>query len=247
MQVILQNALPPEMSAKERLPGVAPLAPTDWLRVDDAYAAQMAQRRARLAHQREDVLYNAASAQDAAGEVLHAALEILPGLGFRRDGDMVHCPDGHSLDLCSDTPLAVLGQIVQEDICILQKQGREHVLTAAVLCFPAGWTLAEKAGRPLTAIHRPVPSYDADIAARVQRLFDGVRAGRPLWRNNWLRYDDAELWQPHSESDPPRAPVNAATAPWIRAERQCILRLPQSQAVVFSIHTWVVAAQSAQS
>ena len=35
------------------------------------------------------------------------------------------------------------------------------------MCFPAGWRLAEKAMRPLTAIHDPVPDYDADIA----RLF----------------------------------------------------------------------------
>ena len=33
----------------------------------------------------------------------------------------------------------------------------------------------------------------------------------------------------------------AGEAPFLRSERQCILRLPQSGAVVFSIHTYVLA------
>ena len=248
MDSVLQKALPAEMRADGRLPGVAPLGAADWLRVDEAYAGQMAERRARLAGQRGDVLFESDVAGDAAREVLHEALAVLPGLGFRVEGSRVSCPDGVVVDAGADSPLAVLGRIVQEDICILQKEGDEHVLTGAVLCFPAGWTLAEKAGRPLTRIHVPVASYDAGIAARVQRLFDGVQPGRPLWRNNWLRYDSAELFQPFSETDPPRAPVNPDTAPYVRAERQCILRLAISRAVIFSIHTWVVpAAAAAQS
>nr|WP_300032293.1 DUF3445 domain-containing protein [uncultured Roseobacter sp.] len=242
MKPVLNRSLPPECAPDRALPGVAPLAADDWLRVDEAYAGQMAEKRARLAGQRADALFEGAGSQAAADELLTEVLALLPGLGFEVRGTQVTGPDGHVTDTAADTPLAVLGQLVQEDLCILQKQGAEHVLTAAVLCFPAGWTLAEKAGRPLGAIHTPVNSYDAGMARRVQRLFDGVRAGRPLWRNNWLAYDVPDLWQPHSETDPPRAPVDAASAPWLRVERQCILRLPVSSAVVFTIHTYVVAA-----
>jgi hypothetical protein len=157
----------------------------------------------------------------------------------------VICPDGHIVLLDEHAPLAVLGRIVQEDICILQKRGDEHVLTAAVLCFPAYWMLSEKAGRPLTHIHGTVPEYDADIARRVQRLFDGVQVGRPLWRSNRIWRDDPELFQPLSVTAKRRAAPEPQTARFVRVERQCILRLPVSGAVVFTIHTYMVENVSA--
>lgn len=113
------------------------------------------------------------------------------------------------------------------------------MLVAAVLCFPASWRLDEKIGRPLTAIHAPVAVYDADVGRRVQRLFDAIRPGQPLWRANLLEYDDPALFQPRSAFDPPRR-TSGPEAPYLRAERQCLLRLPRTGAVVFSIHTHVV-------
>ena len=47
-----------------------------------------------------------------------------------------------------------------------------------------------------------------------------------------------------SENDPQRQEPPSEQEPYIRAERQIIFRLPKSQAVVFSIHSYVVAAQS---
>ena len=140
---------------------------------------------------------------------------------------------GVIVSLDRDAPLLTLGRLVQEDICLLEKRGEEHVLTGAVLCFPANWRLAEKINRPLLGIHAPVPEYDENIARRVQRLFDGVRVGRPLWRFNKLSYSDADLHQPYKKTD-------GDVTPFIRSERQCILRLPRTDAVVFSIHTFVV-------
>ena len=153
--------------------------------------------------------------------------------GFEARGDNVLRPDGMEVVIDRDDPLGSLGRLVQEDICILQKRGDEHVLTAAVLCFPANWRLSEKAGRPLTVIHEPVPDYDTNIARRVQRLFDGVRVGRPLWRFNRLHYVEADLHQPYRQ----RA---SGEVRFIRSERQCVVRMPVTGAVVFTIHTYVV-------
>lgn len=240
MTVIVQDALPPEMTGETGLPGMAPTQPRDWLRVDEAYAAQMARRLELLEHARAAVYWIDPLALAAAREVLAQALEVLPGLGFDVGADTVRCPDGREVPLNRDEALLTLGQLVQEDICILLKRGEEHVLMGAVLCFPASWRLAEKAGRPLVGIHEPVADYDADLARRVQRLFDGVRAGRPLWRYNRLWYDDAELHQPRSASAPRRIRPDRAAAPYIRSERQCVVRMPVTEAVVFSIHTYVV-------
>lgn len=233
MEIILQTAIPEEMQQPKALPGVAPCAADDWLRVDDAYAAQMRYRLWLLQDRREDVLWMAPAALAAAREVLAEALKILPGLGFDVSGDEVTCPDGRHVQVDWQAPLLTLGRTVQQDICILEKQGDEHVLTGAVLCFPANWRLAEKAGRPLTRIHDPVEEYDADIARRVQRLFDGVRVGRPIWRFNRLAYVEADLHQPRRKRED-------GVPAFIRSERQCILRMPQTQAVIFTIHTFTV-------
>jgi hypothetical protein len=232
--LILQEALPEAQRGAPGLPGVAPCAPDDWLRVDEAYAAQMACRERLMAERPEAVLWAEPGAQTAAQEVLDEALALLPSLGFDVGKVAVTCPDGRRVALDRDRPLRTLGHLVQEDICILEKCGDEHVLTGAVLCFPANWRLADKAGRPLVGIHAPVAEYDADLARRVQRLFDGVRAGRPLWRFNRLRYAEADLHQPWRRNTD--APMR-----YQRSERQCILRLPKTDAVVFTIHTWVVA------
>ncbi|WP_299776785.1 DUF3445 domain-containing protein [uncultured Roseobacter sp.] len=242
MVEILQKKLPQEMLEERALPGVQPLGGDDWLRLDEAYAAQMAHRRSLLATQRADVYWQDAGAHIAAREVLSEALKLLPGLGFEVSDTECRCPDGQVVPLDGDAPLVALGQLVQEDICILQKRGDEHVLTAACLCFPASWRLSEKVGRPLIGIHDTVDEYDAGIARRVQRLFDGVQVGRPMWRYNRLWYDDPELFQPRSALSPRRIAPGEAEAAYQRAERQCIVRMPESGAVVFSIHSYVVKA-----
>lgn len=241
MNVITQNALPPEMCGTPKLPGMAPSEPHDWLRVDEAYAAQMQHRQYLLKSRECDVLWLDPSAQQAAEEVLAQALTVLPLLGFAVESESVMCPDGRRVPLDIAKPLHTLGQLVQEDICIMRKQGDAHLLVGAVLCFPASWRLAEKVGKPLIGIHAPVEEYDDLLAKRVQRLFDAVRIGRPLWRFNKLWYDDAELFQPRSaETATRRILPDQDAAPFIRSERQCLVRMPLSDVVVFSIHTYVV-------
>ncbi|MBU2993731.1 DUF3445 domain-containing protein [Octadecabacter sp. 1_MG-2023] len=238
MNTILQAKMPDGQLdvATARLPAVRPVV-GDWLLRDDAYGAQMALRRHLLQTRKQDVYAQLPDGLAAAQGFLALALEALPD-GFRVHGGQVTCPDGVQVALDWEAPLWSAGQIFQQDVCILEKRGNEHVLTGAILCFPASWTLAQKIGKPLIGIHKPVSEYDAPIATRVQRLFDGVQAGRPVWRANALRYDDPALFQPRLENDP--RPVGRPDAPYLRSERQTILRLPQPDAVAFVIHTTVV-------
>ncbi|WP_299206692.1 DUF3445 domain-containing protein [uncultured Tateyamaria sp.] len=242
MTVILQRELPEDMRVSRALPGIQPEGGL-WLRVDDAYAEQMARREVLLAERTADVLYLDPLACDAAKELLNAVLDILPAQGFRRDGNDVTCPDGRIVSLDHSAPMKTLGRLCQNDFVLMQKRGDEHVLTGAVLCFPASWRLSEKAGRPLVDIHIPVSEYTGDLARRVQRLFDGIQVGRPLWRFNQLWYQDPELFQPRSQSEPRRVGAGLTEGPYYRSERQTLLRLPQSRAVVFAIHTYVLARE----
>ena len=242
MDPILQTSLPfaPWMEpSAARLPGIRPVAPRDWLLADEAFAGPMALRDRLIAERAGAVLALDPSARPAAEELVEVvAAQVTATPGCRRSGAITR-PDGVSVALDGDHPMAIAGRLAQEDFCVLERRGEEHVLTAAVLCFPASWTLAEKAGRPLLGIHEPVESYDADIARRVQRLFDAIRPGQVLMRANALLYADAELHQPRHAGA--RRPRLAAGAPaYMRSERQCLVRLPRTGAVVFSIHTFVL-------
>ena len=238
---VLQTSLPfaPWMHpGAARLPGIMPAGPDDWLSVDEAFAGQMAERDRLIAATPDTVHALLPEAEAAADELLDMALDRLarmPGFAFGRDG--VRRPDGAVVALDRAAPLLTLGRLVQEDLCLLQRGAEEHRLTGAILCFPASWTLAEKIGRPLVGIHDPVPEYGPRIATSVQRMFDRIRVGTPMFRANALDYDDPDLHQPRREGEARPRPL-ART--YVRSERQTLMRLPRTGAVVFAIHTHVV-------
>lgn len=243
MKEILQQHLPHDLATQRPLPGIAPLDPVQWLKVDEAYPAQMAERRRLLATRPADVLALDAQAWPAARELFDLVLEHLEAReDFELSAGTVRCPDGVTITVDRDAPLWSLGQLVQEDLCLMERRPGhdEHLLTGAVLCFPASWRLSEKFMRPMLAIHAPVDVYDADLARRVQRLLDGVQPGRPMWRFNALGYDDPTLYQPRREPSADPARRDRAEARYLRSERQCLVRLPRTNAVAFSIHTYVV-------
>lgn len=241
MAGILQDRLPlaPWMAAHTlRLPGTYPIAPADWLQRDEAFAAQMAYRD-RLIAECPDVVHAVTpGAQPAAVELLALVIEHLAAVsGYGVEPGGVHRPDGVRVPL-DGPPLLVAGRLVQEDLCLMEKPdgADEHVLTAAVLCFPSNWTLSQKLGLPLTRIHRPVDVYDETLAKRVQRLFDRVRPEAPLVRANLIPYGHGELHNPRPEFDH----RGAEAVHYVRVERQTILRLPATGATVFSIHVYQV-------
>jgi dimethylamine monooxygenase subunit A len=241
---VFQTKIPYDPFDEKALPGVQPFDPVDWLIVDDAYAGQMAERIRLLAEQRDEVLQLSDTATDAAAELLDTVVQHLlkDHAEFLREENGIRCPDGRLVGL-QGSPLDVLCQLVQNDFCILQKPegSDEHILAGAILCFPANWRLKDKFMRPLIGIHKPVDSYDDAIARRVQRLFDGVRVGRPIWRFNALWYDEPNLFQQGLGGSP--KPIDGEPGRFIRSERQTISRLPLSNAMIFSIHTFLVNAE----
>lgn len=245
MSIVLQASLPfaPWADPRtRRLPGVLPLNMGEWLRVDDAYAGQMALRDDLIGTRRDLVIGALPMADRAMDELFDLVLASLPEC-FQRKDNVVQRPDGETVLLDRAQPLASLGRLLQEDLCLMQENGQgEHLLSAAVLCFPAGWMLSEKLGRPMMRIHAPVAKYTDDVGRRVQRLFDAIRPETPLWRAN-AHFSRAPLFNPLSETAP-KDTTDQGEMPFIRSERQCLIRLPQSRAVVFSIHTYLVPISS---
>lgn len=240
---ILQDRLPLQPWADprtSRLPGIQPLQGRDWLCVDEVHAPQMALRDRLIEGQPQVVHGQLPQAGPAADELYATVLDWLQGEpGYAVTPDAVRRPDGVTVPLNPGQPLLTLGRLVQEDLCLMQARGDEYDLTAAILCFPAGWTLAQKLGRPMTGIHAPVAIYDEVLAARVHRLFRAIRPEQPLWRMNFFHYADYLLHRPRVEGVIRQQPVGRA---YVRCERQTLLRLPLTQAVVFAIHTIIVDA-----
>ena len=239
-----------------RLPGTIPVAAADWLLIDDAFSAQMALRDRLIGGTPERVHRLAPECAAAAGELYAWIIGLLPGRGYDFGADgAIRRPDGVTVRPDPSRPLLTLGRLVAEDLCLMMPGGEardagqdaghdaghdgdqdEHVLGGAILCFPAGWTLEQKFMRPMMRIHRPVAKYTEDIGRRVQRLLDGIRPGMGLLRGT-AHHSNAPLHNPRTEEQG-RAPEG--DLPFIRVERQCLFRLPETGAVVFSIHTSVV-------
>jgi hypothetical protein len=240
MTDILQSTLPFDHTNPRNLPGVQPLDPSDWIHVDDAFSGQMEERERLVRDHRYDVIALDDRARPAADELLSVLLDYLAQRDdYRVSSGTVLRPDGKTVSIDVDDPLGTLTCLVQNDFCILQKQSDEHVLTGACLCFPASWSLANKFMRPLVAIHDPVDSYDNNIAKRVQRLFDGLQVDRPLWRFNVLTYDVPTLHLPETRSLE-RSEEERSQDRFLRSERQTLVKLPDTQAVIFGIHTFVL-------
>ena len=241
--LIFQKSIPYN-TTYPKLPGTRPISPDEWIICDDAFSQQMALRDELIKTRRDKVLAISDQAYEAAVELSKMALEFsIKSLGYRKSNDEVIRPDDVSLKIDLSDPMEFLGRLVQNDFCILQKVGEEHVLTAASLCFPASWSLEEKFLKPLIDIHTPVKEYNEEIAKRVQRLFDGLQVSRPVWRFNALYYEDPHLFQPRSINQPRKKPAPNQVN-YFRSERQTLIKLPETRAIVFGIHTFVIKMQN---
>ena len=114
------------------------------------------------------------------------------------------------------------------------------------MCFPANWRLRDKIGQTLDIIHRPVPGYQGNLRAAVNRFFDALAVGRLVWRANWFILDSPALFQDARE--PMMAQItadNAGDQLWWRVERQTLQKLAGTQAVLFTIRTHVTLLERA--
>lgn len=229
--------------------GIRELDPGQWIEIDQHYAGQLAEKRRLLAERPGDVfdaLPESAAAQAECLDLLVAHLlrhrpEAIavdgPAIRVRATGDAYDRRD------FADRPLDLAGRLVQEDLCLMAPDDGSWRLVAATLCFPSRWRLADKLGRPMAAIHGPVPGFNDRLARPVDRFFDRVEAGRLYMRLNWSVIDDPALFQPTGHG---RTGLNAAITAdnvgemaWLRVERQTFVRLPASGALVFGIRTIV--------
>jgi hypothetical protein len=239
--------LPFEPGAYRMAMDLVTVPETAWFEFDARYDAEMAEKRRLLASGHADV-FAAMPASDAARaetlELIAAALVTHHPDWFSRDGVTLH---NHLTDEAWDTgstdPLELAGLLVQEDLCLIQNRHDGPVFTAASLCFPSRWRLLDKIGKPLTAVHGPVPLYADRLARPVDRFMRHMRSGHIVSRLNWSLLDDPALFQPGGkwriETSADITPENAGNRVFLRVERQTLRRLPVTEAVLFGIRVHV--------
>lgn len=141
--------------------------------------------------------------------------------------------------------LAGAAQSVWEDMCLLSRAEDEDTyrLIGAAVAFPSDWEPASKIGLPLIALHKPIHGYAEQLASGVDAFMAKLTAGPIYGRCNWfiapvpdLRWSDP---RPASEAFAHVTAANAGETLFVRCERQTLRRLPQSQAILFTIGIYV--------
>lgn len=211
--------------------GLRALEPGQWLWRDRHCADEIGERRRLIAEQRCEVLAMEPGSEEACAELLAMARAELATFHAIED---VATANGAE-------PMAILGGLVQEDFCLLQRDSEgSYVLRAGVLCFPLHWRLRDKLNLPLRAIHGPVPGFADKLGDPADRFMAALAPERPVWRANWTFTEKPDLPQPgRRAADPLLDSTNAGERLWLRVERQTLRRLPSSGAVAFGIRSLV--------
>lgn len=226
--------------------GLKPLDLADWIEPDRHLAGHLRQK-ARLFAEKRHVVFAAEPGTEAAqAEVLALLAEHLPRRFpelYRLEGDVLSAPAaGVAVPLGGDAepPLMRAARLVQEDLVLMRAGEGGHRLAAAALCFPSSWSLKEKFSQSLDGLHAHVPGYAGPMGARMNRIFEKLKADAPVWRLNWSLYADDELHHPESK-ERPRDWFSASDGldAFVRVERQTLRRLPECGDILFTIRIHV--------
>lgn len=145
------------------------------------------------------------------------------------------------VDLTADHPLHMLSKLTKEDFYIAQRrEDGMHYLTAAEVPFPGGsFSIQDKIGKHINAIHEPVPYYKEKLQPSMERFFGRMKVNEPVERASWYITWDYNLDVSHvynektTQEDVRKVPFDKFV---VRVERQTLRRLPKSRAIIFTNH-----------
>ena len=267
---------PYDGSAKPFTIGLKPLDIREWIESDGNLGAYLAEKKRLYTDDWFNVFAAVDGTDDAQAEVLELLIAYLPQRFpevYRMDAGVMHITPPHrhpgegrgvamiAVDVGSnkpvpglrrdDVPLAIAGQLVQEDLVIMGRSPEGWRLAAASLCFPSAWNLRDKIGKPMHGVHQPVPGFGEGTrnAGLIERMFDNLRVEQPVIRWNWTVFGEATLHLPASENSMVRRFGDGEIAEhvFLRLERQTLRKLPRSGEILFTIRTHVNPAEILQA
>ena len=203
--------------------GLRRLEPAGWLELTHPnLVEQLAKKQELMAARPDELLAVLPGFEAAAIEVQDL---ISDEFALQRQPPPIYDSELHPLDAAA--------RVVREDLCLHDIVDDELVLVAGSVCFPTRWTLAEKVGRPISVIHKPVPGLADDIGDRIDSFVSRLRPGVGSGRSNWSILPTDELCLPGHHRDLPV--VDSPEKLWLRTERQTLRRLPVGNGVLFTI------------
>lgn len=236
--------------------GLRPMEVAHWLDTGPDHGDFMAAKRARLKG-RPPLYYRSIERSHAAqSELLQAVADNLlthHGKSFSHDGSaIIDRLDGtrHDLDADGLEPLEITGNLLEEDFVLFQREDGQDIVVAASNAYTSSGRIVSCVGRDMRFAHDPVPGLNDQLGARIDRVIGNVQAGKPVVRFNWFLPPIASRLFPvashganieASEQVAKRLNEDFLLVPstlWLRVERQTFLRLPETGALAFGIHTY---------
>ena len=232
--------------------GLKQLDLRNWIEIDDTFDFQLAEKRRIYGEHADRVFVAEPGTEEAQAEVLALLREHLPARfpeRYQRDGEglaVAGHPELDGLEARDLPPLHKASLLIQEDLILMRRGEDGWRLAAGALCFPSSWQLTEKFGKPMAAIHQPVPGFGPGTrnAGLIDRMFDKLQIVQPVERFNWSIQSGDALYHPLSNAGridratgrPMRfADVEAAAGAFIRVERQTLRKLPGTGDILFTI------------
>lgn len=183
-------------------------------------------------------------AQDSTGRILAERRRWIAGApkryaGLKPEGEAAHAEFSvlaAEWGVGSHSTLQMLGGALEPDVLFLSADAEGLFrLQGGVLCFPTGWALEDKLGRPMEFIHGVVPGLNAALASPIQQFLTRLKPGVAFLRDNWgITATDELNLHPSRNFPAPAEPVDLERL-WLRVEHQALLALPRSRGVVFGI------------
>lgn len=109
-------------------------------------------------------------------------------------------------------------------------------MVGGCLCFPSHWDLDDKMGKPMTAIHGPVPGLNEALGKQIDGFLYRIKPGTSWERFNWglSRLPDRNL---HPSRRLPRLDASVGIDEvWWRLEEQSLVALPKTGGILFGIN-----------
>lgn len=114
-------------------------------------------------------------------------------------------------------------------------------LVGGCVCFPSHWSLEQKFGLPVSAIHSPVPRLNADLEKQIDGFLYKMKPGISWERMNWGLAATTQL-NLHPQVDPPslHRAIKAEEVSF-RVEWQSLVSLPESKGILFGIRLHIMS------
>lgn len=225
--------------------GLGPLDPARWIEPDADLERYLAEKDRLIAANRDLVFVEEPDTREAQREVLETLLDHLvtchPAT-YRRDGDTVIASERRIALQGDAPPLVTAGALVQDDLVVMRRDETGWRLVAGYVAFPSSWSLPEKFGRRMEDIHAPVPDFGEGTrnAMLINRMFDNLKAGQPVFRFNWSINPGDDLHYPASKAHGalPDGHALSLKSIFARVERQTLRKLPVSGDILFTIRIY---------